>query len=267
MSGTKVFSRRHLATAAGILAGEQLRNLGPSNVLSGWQKIPLLSRSRRKRIRAGCVAFSLQRFILVEILHRRNCLTSLLPSHTISCVVQPLPMEHKTETMATASVILVPDDRGLVPIFGIPAIRRLILHVRQLGLEPVYLVGHVNPFRPIVSDLVASDAFFPAEDPAMLDQIVQGLGLPMNGRVLVLRANHVVDRYSLSRFIEAADGQELFRLGGEGKNEPDGIYLVSTVDLVLVLQALWSADSSDVKIPSEPGTTGTPAAFITSRAR
>ncbi len=48
-----------------------------------------------------------------------------------------------------ASIILASDESGLVPVFGIPVIRRLLLLAHQSWVEPIYLVGCVDPYRVV----------------------------------------------------------------------------------------------------------------------
>ena len=154
--------------------------------------------------------------------------------------------------MIRAAVILATDEKGLEQVFGIPAVRRLILLIRQMGLEAVHLVGHVNSLLPIISDLISPNEVHPLEDPASLDRLVQKLHLSDGEGILVLRANHVVDRVSLSRLMEVGDKPGFYRLGANGKSDADGIYIARPGDLGGLLRALWLLNISKLEFLERP---------------
>ena len=146
------------------------------------------------------------------------------------------------------AIILAPDEKGRLPVFGIPAIRRLVLLVRQMEFETIYLVGHVNPLRPAVSDLLSSEALHQVGVPELLDQVVNKLALTQTEPVMVLKANHVVDQFSLMQLKDSITGPDLYSIGTKGNGDSDNIYVASPAHLVSLLRALWSADASDLKI-------------------
>lgn len=152
-------------------------------------------------------------------------------------------MEHEIQSKIKTAIILAPDEKGELPVFGISVIRRIVLLVRQIGIQTIYVVGRVNPLRPIVSDLLTPIAFHQVEDPELLDRVLNSLAIPGGERVLALKANHVVDKYSLTRLMEAAAAQNLYSLRTKEKGETDGIYVVSLPDLVPLLKILWSPPS------------------------
>jgi phosphatidylglycerophosphate synthase len=149
-------------------------------------------------------------------------------------------MEHEVQSKVRTAIILAPDENGRLPVFGIPSVRRLVLLALQIGVQTIHVVGHVGSIRPILSDLLPSEAFHPVEDPERLDQVVNGLAPPPGDGVLVLKANHVVDKHSLARLTETAAAENLYCLGAKERGELDGIYVVPRVDLVPLLKIAWS---------------------------
>ncbi|MBW2149755.1 MAG: CDP-alcohol phosphatidyltransferase family protein [Deltaproteobacteria bacterium] len=153
--------------------------------------------------------------------------------------------------MEKTAIILAPDDRGLQPVFGIPAVRRLALLILQMGLRAVHIVGHVNPLTAILSDLLPPQAFHQLDDPSSLDRVAEGLALLDEERVLVLKANLVIDRHSLARLIEAGNNSGLYYMEAVGENGAERLYVCSPADLVSVFRGLWSLDSSYFTIPDK----------------
>jgi hypothetical protein len=114
-------------------------------------------------------------------------------------------MEQRAEIIARIAIILAPDDHGLRAVFSISAVRRLTLLTLQLGIREIHIIGQVKALQPILSDLVPPERFPPAEEPASLGRVVERLALPDQQRVLVWKANYIIDRGSLTRLIEAGD--------------------------------------------------------------
>jgi phosphatidylglycerophosphate synthase len=158
------------------------------------------------------------------------------------------PLEDEPRSMIRVAVILATDEKGLQRVFGIPAVRRLILLTGQLGLEAVHLVGRVSSLWAVISDLISPNAVHQLEDPALLGGVVQKLNVSDGAGVLVLRANHVVDRVSLTRLMEMGERPGLYLLGANKKSGVDGIYIASLTDLASLLPALWLRDISKLDI-------------------
>jgi len=167
----------------------------------------------------------------------RSGLTGVLPS-----------LYHLIMINIRTAIIVAPDEKGRLPVFGIPAIRRLVLLALQMGFETIHIVGHVNPLRPVVSDLLSPEAFHQVGNPELLDQVVNKLALSKTEPVLVLKANHVVDQFSLRRLKDTITGPDLYFIGTKGTGDTDNIYVASPAHLVLLLHALWSSDSSNLRI-------------------
>jgi phosphatidylglycerophosphate synthase len=152
-------------------------------------------------------------------------------------------MEQVSQSEVKAAIILAPDENGRLLVFGIPSARRLVLLAFQIGVQTVHLLGRVDSLRPILSDLLPLESFHPVEDPERLDPVVNGLNLPAADGVLVLKANHVIDKYSLMRLTETAAQQNFCSLRTKENGEFDGIYVVPPADLVPLLKILWSPSS------------------------
>jgi len=86
--------------------------------------------------------------------------------------------EQPAENSGKMAIILAPDDKGRQTVFGIPAVRRLALLTRQVGLTEVHVVGKVKALQPILFDLIPPERFHPAHNPASLGRAVEGLALP-----------------------------------------------------------------------------------------
>ncbi len=145
------------------------------------------------------------------------------------------------------AIILAPDESGGLPIFGLPAVRRLVLLIRQIGLKVAYL-SRTDSLLRCFSDLLPSVIFYRVDDPSQMDRTVQDLGLSDGEKILVLKANHVVDPGSLRTLIEAAEGSGLYFMASGGEKGADGLYITSRADLVSVVCALWSPERSSATI-------------------
>jgi phosphatidylglycerophosphate synthase len=155
-------------------------------------------------------------------------------------------MDHK---MARTAIILAFDDEGMEPVFGIPATRRLVFLLARLGFGDIHLVGRVNSFIPILSDLVPPQSFHSAETEESLERVGQEPGAFPGERVMVLRANHVADRHSLAHFLRSSDDATICRLevtSDDGMD--DGLYLVDQRNLMPLIRALWSHGDVDSSV-------------------
>ncbi len=141
--------------------------------------------------------------------------------------------EQPAENAGKIAIILAPDDKGRQTVFGIPTIRRLALLARQVGFTAVHVVGLVKTLQPILFDLIPPERFHPAENPASLRRVVEGLALPDQQRVLVLKSNCIIDRVSLRRLIEAGESHDLYCMEVKGKNDTERLYFSTPPYLVL----------------------------------
>jgi phosphatidylglycerophosphate synthase len=170
-------------------------------------------------------------------------------------------MEQRGGPIAKIVMILAPDDKGLQGVFGIPAVRRLTLLTLRLGVREIHIIGLVKSLKPILSDLVPPERFHPVEEPAFLGRVVERLSLSDQQRLVVLKANHIIDRGSLARLMGAGDHSELYFMEAKGKKGTERLYLTTPPYLVSILSQLWSP-SSNLPLPDKAqpvaGTDGLP---------
>lgn len=165
--------------------------------------------------------------------------------------------------MVTTAVILAPDDNGTETVFGIPAARRLVRLLIRLGVVNIHVVGRVNPYVPILSDLVPRIRFHPVEPGDGPDEVIRELGTADDEKVLVLKANHVADKSTLARFLEL--GADSFpcsmKVDGARKGN-ERLFLVYGRDLEPVIRSLWSNTALDPSVLNDakeaPGLKGLP---------
>ena len=61
--------------------------------------------------------------------------------------------------MVKKALLVATNGLCLQPVFGIPAIRRLVLLARQLGYGEIHVFSNGEPVFPALGDLVPSGAF------------------------------------------------------------------------------------------------------------
>ena len=76
--------------------------------------------------------------------------------------------------MVKTALILAIDKKGLQPVFGVPAVRRLVLLLSGMGLEEVHVVGNQGSLSPILSDLLPSARWHDPGNPAWLNEMLKG---------------------------------------------------------------------------------------------
>ena len=145
--------------------------------------------------------------------------------------------------MIKSAVILAPDDNGAQPVFGMPAVRRLTLLARKAGVEQIHVVGDIDPLVPVLSDLIPLQAFHPASGNGVLGRVAAGLKLTGEDKVLVMRANHVIDRRSFSEFMENSNGRSTYGLMTDQNAMGDGIFLTDPAGLEPLISLLWSGEA------------------------
>jgi hypothetical protein len=130
----------------------------------------------------------------------------------------------RVERMEKTAIIVAPDERGLQLIYGMPAVRRLVLLAQRLGYRSVLVVGRLKPYLPVLSDLIPADAFHEVEAQESLAQVVERLGFQDEEKVLILRANVVVDSPSLVRLLREESKNKVVFLAGNGKAGADRVF-------------------------------------------
>jgi phosphatidylglycerophosphate synthase len=113
------------------------------------------------------------------------------------------------------------------------------------------MVGNVNSFTTVCSDLIPSQAFHQVKDVTLSDQIVDKIPLPNGEGVLVLKANHIIDRCSLVRLTRAGDKPGIYFMKADSEDRGDGLFVVWPGALVPVLFTLWCPERYDLQVPGD----------------
>ncbi|MGV8074727.1 MAG: CDP-alcohol phosphatidyltransferase family protein [Syntrophobacteraceae bacterium] len=152
--------------------------------------------------------------------------------------------------MIKSAVIVAPDDGGIQPVFGIPAVRRLVLILKKLGFESIKIIGNIEPIELLLTDLVPSYCFYPADRADSAAKAAGALGFEYNERILVMRANLVLDRRSFANFLEkeGEDRVTLFLTGAEGK-AGEGAYLALPAEVADIFPLLWASSAEKLSVP------------------
>lgn len=149
--------------------------------------------------------------------------------------------------MLNTALIIASDDNGVQPVFTVPNVRRLVLLATRLGFNNIHVIGRIDPVIPIVSDLLPAGSFHSAEKLSQLNDIVQQIQLDGQARVLVLKADVVIDRLSLAEFLKTDQSLPIARMKLSSNGDPDGIYLTYPNNLVQIVEALWSPAVADAQ--------------------
>ncbi|MGD0658048.1 MAG: CDP-alcohol phosphatidyltransferase family protein [Syntrophorhabdales bacterium] len=140
--------------------------------------------------------------------------------------------------MVKTALILAIDKKGLQPVFGVPAVRRLVLLLSGMGLEEVHVVGNQASLSPILSDLLPSARWHDPGNPAWLNEMLKGPYF--SGQVMVLKGNLVVDRGSLAEVIRSTGDTDSLVLEARRSGNGRGIYVVKKEELPGLMRALSS---------------------------
>jgi phosphatidylglycerophosphate synthase len=147
--------------------------------------------------------------------------------------------------MCRTAIILTQAGAGAVTLFGVPAIRRLVLIFRRLGFEKIHIVGCVDTVAPVLSDLV-SPAFLHRigdTDSLDLDIVIRQIEISGDERVLVAKADHVVDKQTMESFLNHSGSGVAACLVGAARDElHEGIFLAAQSELSPIVRLLWSGE-------------------------
>lgn len=140
--------------------------------------------------------------------------------------------------MVKAAIIVDRDGTGCRPIFGVPAVRRLVLAAHRLGIDTIRVLGRDRALREVLYDLVPEDGLRMIGDETDLGRAADGLDLGDSDQLLIMLANHVIDGWSLGKLLAAGDGSDLY-CAGHGLNCAEPVYLIKACRLDQVLRGLW----------------------------
>jgi phosphatidylglycerophosphate synthase len=145
--------------------------------------------------------------------------------------------------MVKTALILAIDEKGLQPVFGVPAVRRLVLLLSGMGFEEVHVVGSRGSLSPILSDLVPPERSHDPGNPIELNEMLKGPCF--SDQVLVLMGNLVVDRGSLAKVVQSAGDPGDVALEARRCGNDPGIFVVGKEQLPELVRALSSPDQGD----------------------
>lgn len=148
--------------------------------------------------------------------------------------------------MRRTAIILAQDRSGTEMLFGVPAVRRLVLILRRLGFEKIHIVGRPDMVAPVLSDLVSPTFLHRIGDAESPDQAIRRIDLSRDEQALVMKANHVVDRHTLGSFLESAGvGAAACLAGAGGGGIQEGICLAGQSELLPIVRLLWLGEKLD----------------------
>jgi hypothetical protein len=107
-----------------------------------------------------------------------------------------------SKSMLKAAIIMAPDDTGAMPVFGIPAARRLTLLAQTQGIEKVYVISRTDALQALLADLIPPTSFYRIETSCLPDRMMADMHLSGEDRVVVLHAGLIIDRRSFKTFLK-----------------------------------------------------------------
>jgi phosphatidylglycerophosphate synthase len=137
-----------------------------------------------------------------------------------------------------AALIIASDNRGLLPVFTVPAVTRLVRLARQTGFDPVFVLGRFEELSPLFSELLSPSSLISLKEGEDLRNLLSGRGISGETRVLALSAHTVVDRRSLLQLLEKGESSGLYMLQGRKKDPDESIFLGNFDDLLPQLESL-----------------------------
>jgi len=154
--------------------------------------------------------------------------------------------------MTRTAIILAPDGSGAQMLFGVPAVRRLVVILKQLGIRNIHLVGRVDSPGMLLSDLLPPAFVHRLEGSESPEAPLGRIEFSRDERVLVMRADHVVDRHTLQALLQRAPADAFACLTAAGSERlEEGIFLVGQSRLLPVVRLLWLGEKLE-----DPSTRG-----------
>ncbi len=127
--------------------------------------------------------------------------------------------------IANIAVIVAHGEGGLQPLFGMPAVQRLIVLLGRIGIGQIVIVAQ-EPIASAVRALCIGDASRVLDSPSALEQWLQSEDVDPTAAVLVARADHVIDEKSLSAFVHGFNGST--GAGGEKNDDAGMVYVLNS---------------------------------------
>jgi len=135
--------------------------------------------------------------------------------------------------MVRYAVILLLDENAFIPVFGIPLIKRLFIILSQMEIKRIVIMGKPEFYDKLASQVDKQFMFYPVDS---AEKIGQSLNKEMfKDKVMILKANHAVDKASLKSLTEECNKTPCALVGKT--NEP--ILVTSPKEMVPFIEALW----------------------------
>ncbi len=135
--------------------------------------------------------------------------------------------------MIKDAIILLSDRNGLMSVFGIPLVKRIFIILRQMEIKNIVIMGKPEFYDEITSYIEKRFIFYPVDDHEKIAQFLNGE--MFSDKVIILKANHVIDKTSLKILIEGCNKTSCALISKS--NEP--IFITSPKEILPIVEALW----------------------------
>lgn len=156
--------------------------------------------------------------------------------------------------MAKKAIIVARDEACFQTVFGIPAIRRLVLTLQRAGVQDPRIMTINDDFsHDLISDLLPRQRLFtfnPDSDSRQIGHLMESLDLAVTDSVIVLSANTVIDEWSLGRLIKRASAREIVFSASGADCRFNCIYIVKDRSLPMVLNCLINPNGNGTPVVS-----------------
>ncbi len=140
--------------------------------------------------------------------------------------------------MIKKALIIASDDNGLQKVYGIPAVQRLIALALQAGLK-VHIVGNLENYLSILSDYDHQLNFQSLKNAEELKEALKGLQSAEED-VMILKANHVIDRKGFNFFIEMAKDSDLYIMESQGHGYAEPVCSAHAKSVSALAESIYS---------------------------
>lgn len=156
--------------------------------------------------------------------------------------------------MIKTAVITARNHTCFRHVFGIPAIRRLLLTLHRVGVQNPRIVTISDDLTlDSILDLVPKQYLFPIganRDKRRMEHLMESLDLGTTDRVMVLPANTVIDDWSLHRMIKEAHAHEITLSACGADLTLNGIYVVKDHSLPAMLYFMLGSNGHGTDLVS-----------------
>ncbi len=106
-------------------------------------------------------------------------------------------------------LLLIAGKNANLSVFGIPAIRRLVLLAQKLGIQDIFcfFMPRYADHRKIISDFIPDDHFIPATELVNRGELLLESWFQDDSDVIILTGNQVIDKLSFQKLINEDSDQ------------------------------------------------------------